>query len=173
MNPEQKELAEKVLSIFKSSEKDTLYFPEDLSLIFTSENTAKLVTNNLIELGLLKLVDKGFFRITNKGLNFKGFKDLENKDKIENRKNVLDLLLKEWQVKTFWPVFTFAFFGFGFSVFNFINNQKNQDNVKLQEQRIEQMGLELTKLQTSILTQKSIDSLHNSKVLTTKIAKEE
>ncbi|HEX9600470.1 MAG TPA: hypothetical protein VF985_03175 [Mariniflexile sp.] len=94
MNPEHKELAEKVINVFKESEKDTLYFPDDLAHLFPNENTAKLITNNLTELGLLKLINKGFFRITNKGLNFKGFADLEDKAEIENRKNVLDLRLK-------------------------------------------------------------------------------
>ena len=154
MNPEQKELAEKVISIFKSSEKDTLYFPEDLSLIFTSKNTAKLVTNNLIELGLLKLIDKGFFRITNKGLNFKGFKDLENKEKIENRKNILDLLLKEWQVKTFWWIFGFAIIGFTLSVYNFKISLTPSKDIIRQEKRIIKMELELSKLRTLILNQK-------------------
>ncbi|MGV0848494.1 hypothetical protein ACTS9T_18225 [Empedobacter falsenii] len=106
MNLEQKELAEKVMSVFKKSEKDTLYFPNDLENIFLNNTTSKeLVINNLVDLKLLEKKGQGFFRITNKGLNFKSFKDLEDKEKKEVRKSFLDLQLKEWQVKTFWWIF--------------------------------------------------------------------
>ena len=89
------------------------------------------------------------------------------------RKNIFDFRISKFQYYTFWPVFIFAFVGFGFSIFNLINDQENKDKTKLQEQQIEQMELELTKLQTSILNQKNLDSLHNPKVLTKKTAKEE
>lgn len=91
-------------------------------------------------------------------------------DRIE-RKNIFDFNISKFKFYRFWPIFIFAFIGFGFSVSNFINNQKNQENAKLQEQRIEQMELELTKLQTSILNQKNLDSLRSSKELTKKIEK--
>lgn len=84
------------------------------------------------------------------------------------RKDIIDFSLSKFKYYTFWPVFIFAFVGFVFSVTNFLNNQKNQDNVKLQEQRIEQMELELTKLQTSILNQNNPDSFPRSKELSDK-----
>ena len=89
------------------------------------------------------------------------------------RKDIIDFSLSKFKYYTFWPVFIFAFVGFVFSVTNFLNNQKNQDNVKLQEQRIEQMELELTKLHTSISNRKNIDSFRNPKVLTKKKDKKE
>jgi len=89
------------------------------------------------------------------------------------RKDIIDFSLSKFKYYTFWPIFIFAFVGFGFSVCNFITSQKNQENAKLQEQRIENMESELTKLRISISVQKNLDSLSKTKVLTTKTAKEE
>ena len=171
MNPEHKELAEKVIIVFKTSNKDTLYFPDDLANIFPNEDTAKLVTNNLIELGLLKLISKGFFRITNKGLNFKGFTDLERNEEIENRKNILDLRLKEWQVKTFWPIFIDAIIGSGLAIYNFINSLIPSENVERLEQKIEKTQSELDKLKISMSTEKHMDSVESESVLIDKFQK--
>ena len=95
--------------------------------------------------------------------------DRVNKIWITENKLLNDSTLSKWQVKTFWPIFIFAFVGFGFSVFNFISTQKTQENTKLQEQRIEKMESELTKLHISISSQKDLDSSHNHKLLTKKI----
>ncbi|TDD96145.1 hypothetical protein [Flavobacterium cellulosilyticum] len=100
-----------------------------------------------------------------------GFEKIEAEEIQKNRKDIIDFKISNFKYYTFWPLFLFAFVGFGFSVSNFISNRKNQENTKLKEQRIEQMELELTKLQTSILNQKNLDSLHNPKGLTKKIDK--
>ncbi|MGV0967547.1 hypothetical protein [Empedobacter falsenii] len=166
MNLEQKELAEKVMSVFKKSEKDTLYFPNDLENIFLNNTTSKeLVINNLVDLKLLEKKGQGFFRITNKGLNFKSFKDLEDKEKKEVRKSFLDLQLKEWQVKTFWWIFGFAVIGTVLSIYNFVDSLTPSEKELKQEQRIQKIESELRKLNTSISNRKKIDSLHNTNVL--------
>lgn len=82
------------------------------------------------------------------------------------KKDIFDFKLSKFKYHTFWTVFVFAFVGFGFSVSNFINSRKNQENTNLQEQKIEKLELELTKLQTSILNKKNLDSSYNPKVLT-------
>jgi len=94
-----------------------------------------------------------------------GFEKIELKESRQNRKDFLDFNVSKFKFYTFWPIFIFAFVGFWFSVSNFVNNRKNQESAKGQEQRIEQMELELTKLRTSILNRKNLDSLRNPKGL--------
>jgi len=89
----------------------------------------------------------------------------ETQERIQNEKSEIDLRLKKWQVKTFWWIFGIAFIGFGFSVYNFINNLSSARNVKQQEVKIVKMESELEKLRISISNQKTIDSLNISKVL--------
>jgi hypothetical protein len=148
MNPTHKELAEKVIDVFKESDKPILRFSEDLAHLFPNINLAKKIINNLTEAEYLKLTSKGFFKITNKGLNFKSFADLDNKAEIENRKNILDLKLKEWQVKTFWWIFIIALISSTLGIYNFINNLSPSENIKQQEVRIKKMESELEKLQS-------------------------
>jgi hypothetical protein len=73
--------------------------------------------------------------------------------------------LKKWQVKTFWPIFGIAFIGFGFSVYNFINNLSSARKSEQQKVRIVKMESELEKLRISILNQKTTDYLNISKGL--------
>ena len=119
---------------------------------------------------MLNLTKLGY-EVVRKGGWIKHLERERIKTKLSDRKETYDFNLSKWKHITFWPIFIFAFIGFGFSVNNFIRNQINQENTKLQEQRIEQMELELTKLQNSISVQKNLDSLHNSKELTMKIDK--
>ena len=71
-----------------------------------------------------------------------------------------DYTLSEWQVKTFWWIFGFAIIGTVLSIYNFIDSLATSKNIIKQEQRSEEMELELSKLRTLILTQKK-DSLLN------------
>ena len=102
-----------------------------------------------------------------------GFEKLEKEEIKQNIKNTFDFNVSKFQYYTFWPIFIFAFIGFGFSVSNFIKDQKNQKNTEIQKQRIDKMELELTKLHTSISNRKNIDSFRNPKVLTKKKDKKE
>ena len=101
-----------------------------------------------------------------------GFERIENKQNRQNRKDFLDFNVSKFKYYTFWPIFIFAFVGFGFSVYNFMNSRENLENTKLQKERIDKMESELIKLQTSISIQKNLDSLRYSKVLTKKIEKD-
>ena len=92
-------------------------------------------------------------------------KDNKEKERIDFEKSKIDLRLKKWQVKTFWPIFVFAFIGFGFSVYNFINNLSSARKSEQQEVRIVKMESELEKLRISTLDQKTTDSLNISRVL--------
>ena len=92
-------------------------------------------------------------------------KDIKEKERIYFEKSKIDLRLKKWQVKTFWPIFVFAFIGFGFSVYNFINNLSSVRKSEQQEVRIEKMESVLKKLQISTSNQKTADSLNISMVL--------
>jgi hypothetical protein len=93
-------------------------------------------------------------------------------DRIE-RKDVLDFKVSKFKYHTFWWFFGFALIGLGLSVYNFTDNLSPSKNIKQQEDRIEKMELELTKLQTSISDKKNLHSLHNTKVLKMKTNKEE
>lgn len=105
---------------------------------------------------------QGGFTATEKKANELKKRELE-KEQIEFEKAIIDLRLKKWQVKTFWPIFVFAFIGFGFGVYNFINSLSISKNTTEREERIEQMESELEKLRISISDQKSFDSLHTTK----------
>ena len=78
--------------------------------------------------------------------------------KAERKKLHNDSKLSEWQVKTFWWIFGFAFIGFGLSVYNFIDSLATSKDIILQEDRIGKTESELSKLRTLISTQKK-DSL--------------
>jgi len=86
------------------------------------------------------------------------------KEEKEVENLTLDITLKKWQKKTFWPLFFFAFIGFGLSVFNFITSLNNSKKEDIQKQNIEQMEEELEKLNISISNHERVDSLRNSKV---------
>jgi len=94
-----------------------------------------------------------------------GFEKIEQEEGIQKRKYNFDFKLSKFKYYTFWPIFIFAFIGFGLSLYNFINNLSPSEKTKQQEQRIEKMESELNKLQTYILEQKNLDSLVYSKDL--------
>lgn len=72
----------------------------------------------------------------------------------ERKKLHNDSKLSEWQVKTFWPVFLFGFIGFGLGCYNFINNLTPLKDITRNEERIQKMEFELSKLHTLISTKK-------------------
>ena len=85
----------------------------------------------------------------------------ENKDENSQRKKLHnEYKLSEWQLKTFWWIFGFAFIGNGLSVYNFIDNSSTSKNIIQQEERIKKTELELSKLRTLILTQKKDNFLN-------------
>ena len=87
------------------------------------------------------------------------------KETIELEKSILDIKLKKWQLKTFWWIFAVAIIGSCLSIYNFTNNLLTSKNTEKQEVKIQQMELELKKLHTLILSQKTNGSLNNQKDL--------
>lgn len=90
------------------------------------------------------------------------------KEKRTDRKDIFDFRVSKFRYHTFWWFFSFALIGFGLSVYNFIYNLSPSEKTIQQEEKIEQMELELEKVQTSILIQKNLDSLRMTKELTEK-----
>jgi hypothetical protein len=82
------------------------------------------------------------------------FESLERDKKAERKKLHNESKLSDWQVRTFWPIFIFAFIGFGLGVYNFINSLMPLKETIKQEVRNRKTELELTKLRNLILTQK-------------------
>ena len=109
------------------------------------------------ELTKIFLSQGGFKELEKKNLADK--KREEEKELAEFEKTMIDLRLKKWQVKTFWPLFIFAVIGFGLGLYNFISSLSPEKNEVQQEQRIKEMESELSKLRTSISSQKIDDSL--------------
>ncbi|TXK76588.1 hypothetical protein FT986_06210 [Mesonia sp. K4-1] len=126
---------------------------------YNSVITANEITKKFLEQG-------GFTETEKKAIELK--KRELHKDEVEFEKSIIDLRLKKWQVKTFWPIFIFAIIGSGFGVYNFINSLTPSKNTEKLELRIEKMESELKKLQTSISDKKNLDSLQSTKVLTDK-----
>ena len=148
---------------FETPEKHNLY--KKAFILLKTKGFIELVRNGyeITEIGIDVLELGGW----NKYLKYleQEKKDKKEKKRIDFEKSKIDLRLKKWQVKTFWWIFGFAFIGSGFSFYNFINNLSPSESVIKQEERIEKMESELGKLHTSILNQKTKDSLNNSKVL--------
>jgi hypothetical protein len=102
-----------------------------------------------------------------------GFVKIENAEKTQNRKDDFDFKVSKFKYYTFWWFFAFALIGFGLSIYNFTNSLGNEKDIETKDKKKEQKELELTKLQTSILNQKNLYSLHNPKVLRKEIHKKE
>lgn len=98
-----------------------------------------------------KLTALGKVTLLNLELEYKK----ENKDKDAERKKLHnESKLSDWQVKTYWWIFGFAFAGFIFGIYNFTNSLTPSKDINSQEERIKKMELELSKLRTLILTEK-------------------
>lgn len=116
----------------------------------------------IIATGITKVfLSQGGFTKTEKD-NLEQKRKESEKNIIEFEKSVIDLKLKKWQLKTFWWIFGFAIIGSGLSVYNFINNLLPSKNEVKQEQKIEKMESELSKLRILVLNQKRVDSLRSS-----------
>ena len=172
---------EKEIDRILNKVKNELDFGEESKYNFETTEKHSLYVKSFILLktkGFIELGRKGY-SLTETGMDVleiggwkkyqdflkKQKKDIKEKERIDFEKSKIDLRLKKWQVKTFWPIFVFAFIGFGFSVYNFINNLSSTRKSELQEVRIVKMESELEKLRISILNQKTTDSLNISKVL--------
>ncbi|MCI2230541.1 hypothetical protein MC378_15300 [Polaribacter sp. MSW13] len=172
---------EKEIDRILNKVKNDLNFGEESRYNFETDEQHSLYVRSFILLktkGYIELGRKGY-SLTETGMSvleiggwkkYQEFlkqqkKDIKEKERIDFEKSKIDLRLKKWQVKTFWPIFVFAFIGFGFSVYNFINNLSSVRKSEQQEVRIEKMESELEKLQISTSNQKTADSLNISKVL--------
>lgn len=86
-----------------------------------------------------------------------GFQKIEELEKQKNRKEVVDFKISKFKYYTFWPFFVFALFGFGLSIYNFVETQKKQDNVNRTEQRIKKLETEIKHLHILKLDQNSTE----------------
>lgn len=87
------------------------------------------------------------------------YKQETNDKEAERTKLHNESKLSEWQVKTFWPIFIFAFIGFGLGIYNFTKDLVPSKDIIEQENRIRKTESELSKLRTLIGTQKKDNSL--------------
>jgi cell division protein FtsB len=82
MNPEHKELAEKVIDFFKKSEKVKLSPAFDLPHLLPNNNVSNKVIDSLEKnFGLIEKCGKYGFRLTEKGWKFTTFEKLEKDSK--------------------------------------------------------------------------------------------
>ncbi|MFA9194179.1 hypothetical protein AAGV33_07150 [Flavobacterium sp. FBOR7N2.3] len=82
MNPEQKELAEKVIDFFKKSDKTKIVPGMDLLHLLPDNNSAEKVIYSLEkDFLLLERTSKESFRLTEKGWRFTTFAKLEKESK--------------------------------------------------------------------------------------------
>ena len=113
---------------------------------------AEFANNSLLDsYSHTKLTELG--KKTLKKLELELEQEIEDQNS-ERKKLKNDSKLSEWQVKTFWWIFGFAFIGVGLSIYNFIDSLSTSKNVLEQELRIEKMESELSKLHILILNQK-------------------
>ena len=97
-----------------------------------------------------------------------GFEKIEVEEKWKKQKEYIDFKTSNLKLKTFFPLLGITLITFLFSTFNFIKNQSTSENTIQQEQRIEKMEAELTKLRILLLNQKQVLPSTNSKALNTK-----
>ncbi|MCB4809634.1 hypothetical protein LG651_15365 [Tamlana sp. 62-3] len=91
MNPKNKELAEKVIDLFKKSDKSKLIPHKDLLHILPDNNIAEKVIYSLEkDYGLIERCGKEAFRLNDKGWKFTTFDQLEK----DSRKTPLTLYQK-------------------------------------------------------------------------------
>ena len=82
MKPEHKELAEKVIDLFKNSEKSKLIPATDLKTLLPDSNIAEKVIYSLEkDFGLIERCGKYAFRLTDKGWKFTTFKNFDKESK--------------------------------------------------------------------------------------------
>src|SRR5690554_6853498 len=82
MNPEHKELAEKVIDFFKKSDKTILIPYNDLSFLIKEQEKMKSIIYSLEnDFGLIARKGKEGIRLTDKGWRFTTFKKLEKDSK--------------------------------------------------------------------------------------------
>ncbi len=82
MNPENKELAEKVINFFKKSEKSKLIPATDLKNLLPENNIAEKIIYPLEkDFGLIEKCGKYSYRLTDKGWKFTTFEQLEKDSK--------------------------------------------------------------------------------------------
>ena len=119
---------------------------------------------------MLNLTKFGY-EVVRKGGWIKHLERERIKTKLSDRKERYDFNLSKWKHNTFVPLFLVAIFGGLYSGYDFIYNLSSLKEQQLQEQRLQHMEAELTKLHISISVQKNLDSLRNSTELTKKIDK--
>lgn len=139
----------------------------DRKLAVRLEN--KEITENIF-LPSCRISKKGA-EIINKGGWLKHLERERIKTIRADRKDVFDFMLSKFKYYTFWPIFIMGIFGGVYSGYDFIKNLTKQECVQPKQMTKEEMELELTKLRTSISIHNNLDSLHKTKVLTTKIPK--
>lgn len=128
--------------------KSITYLKDELKLIRQPFNNAEV----------LELTPFGH-RVIKKGGWIEYQRIESEKESRADKKDIFDFNVSKFKYHTFWWFFAFALIGFGFGVYNFIDNLSNSKKTIQQEERIEQMELELEKLRTSILVQKNPDSV--------------
>jgi hypothetical protein len=156
--------------------KENLFSKNNIVMLLVDRKLAvRLEDNEFIEnitLPTCRISKKGA-EIISKGGWLKFIEREKIKTELSDRKERYDFNLSKWKHNTFWWFFGFAIIGFGLSFYNFIIALTPSKEIEKQAQHIENMESELTKLHISISVQKSLDSLRETKVLTTKTAKEE
>ena len=111
----------------------------------------------------------GFVTLFN---DLKKQKQNQNKfDKIKNNKLINEYRLSSFKLKTFWVFFGISILSIIYNSVNFISNLNRQVDEQQEVKTIKQLELELSKLRTLILDQKSLDSLHRSITLTDSLKK--
>ncbi|MCG8237405.1 hypothetical protein J2Q21_12530 [Tenacibaculum finnmarkense genomovar ulcerans] len=162
MNDEQRKIATDIILFIKANGNKTAKSEVLNTFSIDPIDRAFILRTLIYEYELIKVYGE-LFSLSKKGFSFSSFNKLEEEENIVFEKSKIDLKLKKWQLKTFWPIFIFAIIGSGLGIYNFTNSLTPSEEIKQQEQRIEQMELELEKLQTSILNQKKSSSLRMTK----------
>lgn len=160
MKAQNKILAEKVISVFKLSKKNKLFFKNDLEHIFSDDEVRDSVMDSLVEMGFIEKLSPGYFRITNLGCDFESFSHLESKEETELIKAELEFKLKKWQVKTFWWIFSIAVAGSGMSIYNFLDNKLSVKKEKVLEQKLKEIKADIEELKPLKIKSQITDTIN-------------
>ncbi len=137
MNPSQIEIAEKILSYLKSKNN-----VENINNVWNTFNSVEqrdryVIINSLKDDYKLIKPDGAVYFLTKKGIGFTSFNDifeeekkLENKNKLDYEKSIIDLKLNKWLIKTKWIPHIISILSLLFAVYVYFDSKNENNDLK-------------------------------------------
>lgn len=116
-----------------------------------------------IDIKTRRFVEQGGFKAMLENERQNTIKRQED-ERLAHEKLQIETRLSKLKLKTFWPLFAFAFISFAYNIYSFTKDRNNGESINKLEQSNQRMESELSKLHTLLLDQKSLHSLQPNKI---------